>query len=66
MKPLEYYAITHNEVFNLGVHKTFEEADYVAVDRFNIHCAPGGYVVVNYRELEAIKALLDRRGIGVF
>lgn len=66
MKPLEYYAITHNEVFNLGAYKTFEEADYVAVDRFNMHCAHGGYIVVNHKELEAIKALLDKRGIGVF
>ena len=61
-----YYAITHNEVFDLGEHPSIERADYHAVDHFNMHMAPSGYVVVNFRELEAIKNILDRRGVGVY
>lgn len=61
-----YYAITHNEVWNLGEHPSIERADYHAVDQFNMHKAPSGYVIVNFRELEAIKNILDRRGVGVY
>lgn len=61
-----YYAITHNEVWNLGEHPSIERADHHAVDNFNMHKAPSGYVVVNFRELEAIKNILDRRGVGVY
>jgi hypothetical protein len=56
-----YYAITHNEVWDLGQHPSIERADFHAVDQFNMHMAPSGYVVVNFRELEAIKNILDRR-----
>jgi hypothetical protein len=61
-----YYALTDNDLVDLGMHNSPESADYMAVDSFNMHCAPNGYVVVNHRQLEAIKNILDRRGVGVY
>jgi hypothetical protein len=61
-----YYALTHNEIFDLGNQLSPANADHVAVDQFNIHQSPSGYIIVNHRELEAIKNILDRRGVGVY
>jgi len=61
-----YYALTHNEIFDLGMHPSMERADYHAVDQFNMHQSPSGYIVVNHRELEAIKNLLEKRGVGIY
>jgi hypothetical protein len=46
-----YYAITHNETWELGTHKDMTEAQDYAVDQFNIHQAPGGYLILNRAEL---------------
>lgn len=61
-----YYALTHNYIFDLGAHPSIERADYHAVDKFNVHQSPSGYIVVNYKELEAMKNLLDKRGVGIY
>ena len=61
-----YYAITHNEVFDLGMHPSMERADHHAVDQFNMHQSPSGYVVMNHKELEQLKSILEHRGVGVY
>jgi hypothetical protein len=53
-------------VWDLGQRASAKDAEDYAVDQFNIHQAPSGYVVLNFRELEAIKNLLDKRGVGVY
>ena len=49
-----YYAITHNQVWNLGVQLSPGNADHYAVNQFNIHQAPGGYLIVNQAELSEL------------
>ena len=61
-----YYALTHNYLFDLGMHPSIERADHHAVDQFNAHQSPSGYIVVNHKELEAMKNLLDKRGVGIY
>jgi hypothetical protein len=61
-----YYALTHNMVWDLGQRASAKDAEDYAVDQFNIHQAPSGYVILNFRELEAIKNLLEKRGVGVY
>jgi hypothetical protein len=66
MRPLQYFAVTTNQVWNLGMHETPKNADRYAVSQFNVHQSTRGYLVMNYKELEAIKNLLDKRSIGIF
>lgn len=61
-----YYALTHNDIFDLGMHPSVERADYHAVDQFNMHQSPSGYIVVNHKELEYLKNTLEKRGVGVY
>ena len=61
-----YYALTDNDLVDLGNHNSPSSADYMAVDSFNMHCAPNGYIVVNHRQLEALKNLLEKRGVGIY
>lgn len=61
----KYYAITHNSLWDLGVHETLKNADKYAIDQFNLHNAPSGYLVLNYKELEIIKSLLDKKAINI-
>jgi hypothetical protein len=49
-----YYAITHNQVWDLGTQLSPGNAEHYAVDQFNIHQAPGGYLIVNQAELSEI------------
>lgn len=49
-----YYAITHNQVWDLGDQLSPGNADHHAVNYFNIHQAPGGYLIVNRNELSEI------------
>lgn len=46
-----YYAVTHNQTWELGEHEYMEQAEKYAVNQFNIHQAPGGYLIVNRGEL---------------
>jgi hypothetical protein len=46
-----YYAITHNQTWELGDHDHMNQAEDYAVDKFNIHQAPGGYLILNRGEL---------------
>ena len=61
-----YYALTHNNIFDLGMHPSMERADYHAVDQFNMHQSPSGYIVVNHKELEYLKNTLEKRGVGIY
>lgn len=49
-----YYAITHNQVWDLGDQFSLPNADSYAINQFNIHQAPGGYLIVNQAELGEI------------
>jgi hypothetical protein len=48
------------------MHPSVERADYHAVDQFNMHQSPSGYIVVNHKELEYLKNTLEKRGVGVY
>ena len=61
-----YYALTDNDLVDLGMHASPASADYMAVDSFNMHCAPNGYMVLTNRQLETIKNLLEKRGVGIY
>ena len=49
-----YYAITSNQVWDLGEQLSPGNAEHYAVNQFNIHQAPGGYLIVNQAELSEI------------
>ena len=49
-----YYAITSNQVWDLGDQFSLPNADQYAINQFNIHQAPGGYLIVNQAELSEI------------
>ena len=49
-----YYAITSNQVWDLGDQFSLPNADQYAINQFNIHQAPGGYLIVNRAELNEI------------
>lgn len=49
-----YYAITSNQVWDLGDQFSLPNADQYAINQFNIHQAPGGYLIVNRAELSEI------------
>ena len=49
-----YYAITSNQVWDLGVQLSPGNADHYAVNQFNIHQARGGYLIINRAELKEI------------
>jgi hypothetical protein len=49
-----YYAITSNQVWDLGVQLSPGNADHYAVNQFNIHQARDGYLIVNRAELKEI------------
>ena len=51
---MNYYALTSNMVWDLGTQLSPGNAEHYAVDQFNIHQAPGGYLIVNRAELKEI------------
>lgn len=51
---MNYFALTNNMVWNLGAQLSPGNADHYAVNQFNIHQAPGGYLIVNRAELKEI------------
>ena len=56
-----YYAITSNQVWDLGVQLSPGNADHYAVNQFNIHQAPGGYLIVNRAGLGELVRLGSKR-----
>lgn len=56
-----YYAITSNQVWDLGVQLSPGNAEHYAVDQFNIHQAPGGYLIVNRAGLKELVRLGSKR-----
>jgi len=65
---MNYYAITHNQVWDLDQRASREDAQDYAVDQFNIHQAPFGYLILNRAELEEVIRLSNKRleAEGVF
>jgi hypothetical protein len=63
-----YYALTENMVWSLGEQRSRKDAIDYAVDQFNIHQAPRGYLITTKAELEEIIRLGNRRleAEGVF
>jgi hypothetical protein len=51
---MNYYAITHNMVWDLDQRASREGAQDYAVDQFNIHQAPGGFLILNEAELKEL------------
>jgi hypothetical protein len=65
---MNYYALTSNMVWDLGTQLSPANADHYAVDQFNIHQAPSGYLILNRAELEGLIRLGNKRleAEGVF
>ena len=65
---MNYYALTSNMVWDLGVQLSPANADHYAVDQFNIHQAPGGFLILNEAELRELIRLGSKRleAQGVF
>ena len=63
-----YYALTFSMVWDLGNRKTKNEAELYAINQFNIHQAPGGFLILNRAELEELIRLSNKRleAEGVF
>ncbi len=65
---MNYYAVTSNMVWDLDQRASREGAQDYAVDQFNIHQAPGGYLILNSNELKELIRLGSKRleAEGVF
>jgi hypothetical protein len=65
---MNYYALTSNMVWDLGTQLSPGNAEHYAVDQFNIHQAPGGFLILNRAELEELIRLGNKRleAEGVF
>jgi len=65
---MNYYALTSNMVWDLGTQLSPGNAEHYAVDQFNIHQAPGGFLILNRAELEGLIRLGNKRleAEGVF
>ena len=65
---MNYYAVTSNMVWDLGTQLSPGNAEHYAVDQFNIHQAPGGFLILNRAELEELIRLSNKRleAEGVF
>ena len=65
---MNYYALTHNMVWDLDQRASREGAQDYAVDQFNIHQAPQGYLILNEAELRELIRLGNKRleAEGVF
>lgn len=65
---MNYYALTHNMVWDLGTQLSPGNAEHYAVDQFNIHQAPGGFLILNEAELRELIRLGSKRleAQGVF
>ena len=65
---MNYYALTSNMVWDLGSQLSPGNAEHYAVDQFNIHQAPGGFLILNRAELEELIRLGNKRleAEGVF
>ena len=63
-----YYALTENMVWSLGEQRSRKDAIDYAVDQFNIHQAPFGYLILNEAELRELIRLGSKRleAQGVF
>jgi len=65
---MNYYALTHNMVWDLDTQLSPGNAEHYAVDQFNIHQAPGGFLILNEAELRELIRLSNKRleAQGVF
>jgi hypothetical protein len=65
---MNYYALTSNMVWDLGTQLSPGNAEHYAVDQFNIHQAPGGFLILNEAELRELIRLSNKRleAQGVF
>jgi hypothetical protein len=65
---MNYYALTNNFVWDLDQRASAKDAENYAVDQFNIHQAPRGYLILNRAELEELIRLGNKRleAEGVF
>jgi hypothetical protein len=65
---MNYYAITESMVWDLDQRASREDAQDYAVDQFNIHQAPFGYLILNEAELRELIRLGSKRleAQGVF
>lgn len=56
-----YFAVTDNQVWDLGFFVSNKEAEDYAINQFNLHQAPRGYLVVNTNELKELVRLSNKR-----
>jgi uncharacterized protein YfdQ (DUF2303 family) len=58
---MNYFALTSNMVWNLGTQLSPGNAEHYAVNQFNIHQAPGGFLILNRAELNELVRLSNKR-----
>ena len=58
---MNYFALTSNMVWNLGTQLSPGNAEHYAVNQFNIHQAPGGFLILNRAELNEVVRLSNKR-----
>jgi len=58
---MNYFALTSNMVWNLGTQLSPGNAEHYAVNQFNIHQAPGGFLILNRAELNELVRLGNKR-----
>ena len=65
---MNYYALTNNMVWDLDQRASAKDAENYAINQFNIHQAPHGYLIANKAELEELIRLGNKRleAEGVF
>lgn len=56
-----YFALTDICVWDLGFFVSNGEAEEYAINQFNLHQAPRGYIVVNTNELKNLVKLSQKR-----
>ena len=49
-----FYAVTWEDVIDLGKHKTRDDAQDYAVDQYNVHQAKPGYLILDRSELREL------------
>ena len=56
-----WFAVTSNEVWNLGDHNSKQEAFQYAYTQFRVPLAAGDLLIVNQYELDHLKNKLEKR-----
>ena len=56
-----FFAVTHNQVWDLGFKSNHKNANDYAIDQFNIYHAPNGYLILHTNELKELVRFANKR-----